>query len=111
MMKKFLLVLFCMVCVNISAMATNYPNNATGFIVACQKGETNIVENYIQSGMNVNKPYMDATPLIMAIYSGNDQTVELLLKNGADPNLERATLTPLHFAIRRQQADIDQHRR
>ena len=31
MMKKFLLVVLCMVCINISAMATNYPNNATGF--------------------------------------------------------------------------------
>lgn len=83
-----------------------YPWNMSGFIRACMKGDNELVENYIRGGMNVNQPYMDATPLIMAIHSGNNDTVKLLLENGADPNLERATLSPLHFAIRRQQAEI-----
>lgn len=83
-----------------------YPWNMSGFAVACQKGNTELVENYIKGGMNVNQPYLDGTPLLMAISSENNETVELLLKNGADPNQERATLTPLHLAIRRNLPEI-----
>ncbi len=77
------------------------PDHIPGTIhEAAERGDTEAVEQYLQSGVDVNvKDDFGQTPLHMAAYEGHTETARLLLENGADVNArDDFGFTPLHEA-------------
>lgn len=55
---------------------------------ASYKGNKDLVEFYIEKGLDVNHFDENGTPLTHAIDQNHIEIAEILLKNGADPNIE-----------------------
>ena len=78
----------------------NYPSKAKKEVIlltACQKGQLNIVKQFIEDGMSVHVSYKNDTPLHAAVLSGQIEVVKYLLEQGVDPNPNG--YSPLNEAI------------
>jgi serine/threonine-protein phosphatase 6 regulatory ankyrin repeat subunit B len=92
-------------------IACNYPDivkmleehereNQEQLIDACCKGNTEIVEELVNNGVDINTVDTDGdTPLHEACFGGHVNVIKLLLGNKADINIaNKDGNTPLHLA-------------
>ena len=72
--------------------------------LAVVKGHTNILELFLQEGIQVNaKNLEDGTSLHYAAFKGHTSIIELLIQNGADVNAKNHNeITPLYIAVDNQ---------
>jgi hypothetical protein len=77
-------------------------------MTAVNKNNTKEVESLINSGVDVNKKSLGATPLYTAVWRNNIDIVSLLLDKEANVN-EKGTTSgwrPIHMAIKNKNAEI-----
>jgi ankyrin repeat protein len=76
--------------------------------VMAEAGETQMVENEIKSGANVNLQTVNGfTPLHKAVTSESVEICQLLINAGADVNIgDIYNNTPLYYAIHRENVDL-----
>lgn len=113
-MKKLILILFALMLTSF-ALAYDVPKNEeyyktqiqnqrflysmTGLCNAIQKGNSEVVELFMQAGFSPNGSYA-GTPLAMfALYQKQINSFKVLLKYGADPE---TTIPPLFVSIKSQ---------
>ena len=86
----------------------NVPYTPTEFLTSAKEGETNVVELFLQAGMDVNTKNSDGqTAIMLAAYSGHIDTVRLLLKHGAYINvIDKFGDSALSWAAAENHADI-----
>ena len=76
-------------------------DNEYNIVIACLKGDFNVVESLLQKGVSANTTLDDGSfPLLFAAEAGNLRICKLLITNGADVNLApREGLTALIGSI------------
>jgi uncharacterized protein len=76
--------------------------NADGYIpliLACYKGNVDVVKFLVKNSNTINIPSGMGTALMAATYKGQTDIVKILLENKANPNLSDADgMTPLMYA-------------
>ncbi|XP_014237563.1 26S proteasome non-ATPase regulatory subunit 10-like [Trichogramma pretiosum] len=80
----------------------------THFHVVCEYGCDDIVEKFLEHGVDPNflEQGTDYSPLHLALINDSEQVFKLLLRSGADPNLANAEgCTPLHMICRNKHYD------
>ena len=84
------------------------PNGITPLMMACQQGETKMVEKLIAYGAHVNlKKDTGETALMYASIIGHDTLVNLLLKHGADARAQNSMgFTSLMFSAHRGHTEV-----
>lgn len=76
-------------------------------MTAVNKNNTKGAETLINSGADVNKKSIGATPLYTAVYRNNPEIVRLLLDKGADVNENSGGgWRPIHIAVKNGNAEI-----
>ena len=68
----------------------NYPGKYqdTPLILACRHGQTDIADELIEAGADVNHSNMDGTTLMYASSAGKTPWVEYFLEKGADTQVQ-----------------------
>lgn len=80
------------------------PEQFTGahdpFISAIEKGDVAQVSQFLNSGLNPNKPRLNGTPLTIAAYTGQTEVIEVLIEHGAAVDLpDEGGSSPLLCAL------------
>jgi ankyrin repeat protein len=79
----------------------------TGFILACQEGNVDSINDFIKAGGNVNKSFSGISALMFATANGSEASVRALLNAGAMVNVkDNNGMTALHWAAIHNQMRI-----
>jgi ankyrin repeat protein len=93
----------------IPTAAQKHPPLNNAFIAGLSDEEKNLIEGWIEHGVDVNAPQDDkgSTPLHKAAYEGHAGIAAMLIAYGADVNArDNVGYTPLHWAVYEEHTDI-----
>jgi ankyrin repeat protein len=78
------------------------------FIISCELGNTDLVQELIEKGANVNMTKLNGQkPLHRACWNGHIEVVKLLLTNDVDVNVvNKQGYTPLHISCEFDNTEI-----
>lgn len=77
-----------------------YAFSPKGFVQSAEKGDSNAVQLFLDSGVDINtRDEHGWTPLMISTFNGREEVAMLLIRSGADVNAkDTAGYGPLHWA-------------
>lgn len=76
------------------------PLSMEGFVKQIKKGDVEVVQLYINAGIDPNTTYYTDYPIYFAVQANNVEVTSVLLENGAKANI--GFDSPLYFAIKKK---------